>query len=117
VIRLAAAIYLLSFMCGDLAFPRYFCEEYFVDESDDIAVTTTVTPYRADDGDRSSPDRTAIAQIAAGDPGGDYCLHIVHRPVYVVVVSDVVDAQSVPCAALAPSLTDLAALDHPPRAL
>jgi len=86
-IRIAAAVYLLGFMCGDLVFPQYFCEEYFVYAScggTDVRADSSALPDTATSAVKPpSGAHMDAARLGPANPRSeDFCLHIIHPPVF-----------------------------------
>jgi hypothetical protein len=120
-LRVAAAVFMLGFMIGDLFFPQYFCEEYVVYETDGAAVmaamsrtTSLVEPSSVT---TRSDEETMTPQLGPVESGGDFCLHIV--PPQLFSVADSTLKPLPPCAELAliPPSVDPKNLYHPPRSL
>ena len=120
-VRAAAAVFLLCFMIGDLAFPQYFCEEYVVYSSTAAGVAqgasgTSASVARERQAGASASAGTLSSRASAQDLSSeDFCLHIVHRPVFLLASGDDRGQQHAAPGRFLPVLPSLKGLYHPPR--
>ncbi len=122
-LRVAAAVFMLGFMVGDLFFPQYFCEEYIVYPSGGLVTVASAASPAPDTVDASgaasaSGDQVGAARLSPTEPGaGDYCLHIIHRPVFSAAAAELKRPPADTARALIPPSVDPNSLYHPPRSL
>jgi hypothetical protein len=120
-VRVAAAIFLLAFMVGDLFFPQYFCEEYVVYATDKATIRASLSeasaPASFPTATSATNEETLTPQLGPIEFDGDYCLHILHRSLF--SVAETTSKRQPPGASPAPVPPSVEpnSLYHPPRSL
>lgn len=120
-LRVAAAVFMLVFMAGDLAFPQHFCEELVIYSTDGsrmaVAGSGALTQARLSVATYQSDVEFRTADIDPLGIDGDMCLHLLNPRVFAVAEPELKrDPARLATTYLAPS-PDPTGLYHPPRSL